>query len=220
MCGDSLDLVAQAVLPGGPEQPQSLADAVNSNCCCPQPPTENTDTVTIYQGNVLTMARGKFSPAEAFAVRNGVIISVGSLAEVRAAIGVADETDQKVQVVDYTDKFIMPGFIDPHLHLLLTTLVSIPNYLLDFSYPKVQSLDDALGLIKAGVAAGKPGDWVFGFGYDPSLTEGHEDLTLADLDTAAPENLVYVVNQSGHVGYVNTLGFRTAGIGIKATDPG
>lgn len=222
MCGDSLEIVAKAVLLGVSEQTQSsLGDVVGCNGGCSQQPSEDNDTVVIYHGSVLTVARGKFSPADAFAVRNGVIIAVGTLAEVKAAVGVkgdhAAPDNEKVKIVDYTDKFLMPGFIDPHMHLLLTTLNRIPDFIEDFSYTEIQTRKAALDKVKEKSLEDK---WLMGFGYDPSLMEDHHDLTRKDLDEAAKGNPVYIVNQSGHVGYANTAAFQDAKTGVEPSEPG
>lgn len=169
MCGDSLEIVAKAVLPGVSEQTQSsLGDVVGRNGGCSQQPSEGNDTVVIYHGNVLTMARGEFSSADAFAVRNGLIIAVGTLAEVKAAVGVkgdhAAPDNEKVKIVDYSDKFLMPGFIDPHMHLLLTTLTRIPGFTEDFSYTEIQTRKAALDKVEEKSLEDK---WLTGLGMIP-----------------------------------------------------
>lgn len=50
--------------------------------------------------------------------------------------------------------------------------------------------------------------------------EDHHDLTRKDLDEAAKGNPVYIVNQSGHVGYANTAAFKRAEIGVEPSEPG
>ena len=58
-----------------------------------------------------------FSEAEAVAFRDGRIVAVGTETDVRAAAG--DDAD----VLDRTGAVILPGFIEPHAHLLPTALL-------------------------------------------------------------------------------------------------
>ena len=161
------------------------------------------------------MAGGKFSPAEAFATRGESILAVGSLAEVREVAG-ADARE-----IDCSGKCILPGLVDPHIHLLMTALVTYSKHMLDFSYPKVRTQQGALDLVAQAAKAESKSKWISGYGYDPSLVTDHPDLTLEMLDEVAGEgHPVFILNQSGHFAYLNTAGFKAANIGICPGDTG
>lgn len=63
-------------------------------------------------GNVITMD-DSLPRADAIAVRDGIIVKVGTEAEARAAVSDAAE------VIDYTGKWVYPGFLEPHTHGML-----------------------------------------------------------------------------------------------------
>jgi predicted amidohydrolase YtcJ len=204
MCQEGANLVAKAALDGvlpPTEQPKTedldLSTLVKN---------ESNDTI-IYQGNILTLAEGKFSPVEAISVKGDTIMSVGSLADVQKTTG----AHVPVRVLG-EGQALMPGFIDPHLHLLFTALVSNNESILNFSPSVVKTLADARTAVKQAAAKNKPGEWIVGFGYDPSLVQDHPNLTLDLINIWAPQNPVYIINQSGHVAYVNQLAFNLAKI--------
>ncbi|KAN0091687.1 Amidohydrolase family domain containing protein [Hyaloscypha variabilis] len=155
--------------------------------------THQNDEATIFQGTVLTLADGKFSPVDAISIKGDTIISVGSLAEVQRAAGSNAPVRQLAK-----GQIIVPGFIDPHLHLLFTVLVSHES-IVNFSPSGVKTLADAHAVVEQAIEKRKPGEWIVGFGYDPSLVQDHPNLTLDINNAWAPENPIYIINQSGHV---------------------
>lgn len=91
----------------------TLNDTIRSGLT-PEPAPE----VTIFTAKkVLTMERTN-PEAEAVAVRDKRIVAVGSLAEVKAALG-----DTKFAMNEtFAGKLMLPGFIDQHLHPILGAL--------------------------------------------------------------------------------------------------
>jgi predicted amidohydrolase YtcJ len=150
------------------------------------------DEVIIFHWKILTLADGKFSPADAIFIKGDTIVSVGSLADVQRGAG----TNTSVRVLG-EGQAIVPGFIDPHLHLLFTTLVSNYEIILNFSTSVVKTIADARAVVERALAKKNPGEWVVGFGYDPSLVQNHPNLTLDLTNSWAPENPVYIINHLG-----------------------
>ncbi|OAA56145.1 Amidohydrolase 3 [Niveomyces insectorum RCEF 264] len=183
----------------------------------------------IVTGTILTMAGGRYNATEAFAVRGDTIVATGNLDEVRAAVGArANGQEPGIQTIDYGTGVVTPGFVDPHVHLLLTALVADENRFVDLSYPGVRTQRDALEKIKTAVQYGAVNRgnsgiirWIAGYGFDPSLVAEHPNLTRALLDEVSDgQTAVFIMNQSGHVGYINSAGFAALGIGIRRGDPG
>lgn len=116
---------------------------------------------------------------------------------------------------DIGSQCIVPGFVEPHLHLLPTSLVS---GLTNMWYEKVKNVSQARCVIQCAVQKANPGDWVVAFGYDPSLTDEHSALTRDITDAAAPNNPFLCGNPSGHVAYVNKAAFTAAGIAVRPND--
>jgi len=216
MCGDGARILAKSLLPelsvplGG-----SQLDFITEDTAPSSAAGLVEDETIVYHGTIITMARGKFNPVEAFATRQQMIVAVGTLAEVEEVVGVG------AKKVDCTGKCILPGLIDPHIHLLMTALVTHPKHMVDFSYPRVKNRQGALDLVKQAAEAETGTKWISGYGYDPSLVAEHPDLTLQMLDEVAGDgHPVFILNQSGHFAYLNTAGFKAAKIGTRPEDPG
>ena len=192
MCQEGANLVAKAALGGvfaTAEQPKTEHLATHGE--------HQGEETTIFQGTILTIAEGQFSPVDAISIKGDTITSVGSLANVQKVAGI----NAPVRVLG-EGQAIVPGFIDPHLHLLFTALISHES-ILNFSPSEVKTIADARAVVEGVLAKKKPGEWVVGFGYDPSLVQDHPNLTLDITNAWAPDNPVYIINQSGHVAYVN-----------------
>jgi predicted amidohydrolase YtcJ len=201
-------LVAKAALGGvfaAAEQPKTKDLEATSH--------RKHDEANIFLGNTLTLADGNFSLVDAITIRGGTIVSVGSLVDVRRVVGI----NASIRVLG-EGQAIVPGFIDPHLHLLFTALVNHES-ILNFSPIMVKTIADTRAVVKRALEKKKPGEWVVGFGYDPSLIQDHPNLTLNITNAWAPKNPVYIINQSGHVAYVNQLALDLAKISDDIKDP-
>jgi predicted amidohydrolase YtcJ len=74
--------------------------------------------------------------------------------------------------------------------------------------------------MKAHLKTIPPGGWLFGFGVDPSRTSPFmAELTADDLDKVSTTVPIFLVNQSGHIGYVNNKAIELAGITNKTPNP-
>jgi predicted amidohydrolase YtcJ len=201
-------LVAKAALGGvfaAAEQPKTKDLEATSH--------RKHDEANIFLGNTLTLADGNFSLVDAITIRGGTIVSVGSLVDVQRVVGI----NASIRVLG-EGQAIVPGFIDPHLHLLFTALVNHES-ILNFSPIMVKTIADTRAVVKRALEKKKPGEWVVGFGYDPSLIQDHPNLTLNITNAWAPKNPVYIINQSGHVAYVNQLALDLAKISDDIKDP-
>ena len=81
-------------------------------------PEETGPADTLYLGNVITMD-DKNPTAEAVAVKDGIIIFVGSAKDAKAFC------DEHTKVIDYGDNSIYPGFLEAHMHI---SLAGMRNY--------------------------------------------------------------------------------------------
>jgi len=210
MCQEGANLVAKAALSSvlASTAPQSTAEDVPTHNYPTQQDGEATNSAetTIFEGIILTLADGQFSPVDAISIKGDTITSVGSLSDVQRVAG-SNAPIRRLR----EGQAIVPGFIDPHLHLLFTALVSHEN-ILDFSPSAVKTLADAHDVVERSLSKREQGEWIVGFGYDPSLVQDHPNLAIDITNQWAPENPVYIINQSGHVAYVNSLALDFAKI--------
>lgn len=147
--------------------------------------------------------------AEAMAISGGRIIGIGSQSDVDGLVTASTTTIKP-------GGFVLPGLIDPHMHIW-TSLLNYPY--VDLTHETHPTLDDVTDAIKA-AAAKAPNGQVVGFkNFDPSLYTGEPVLTRTTLDQLAPDNPVLVWNASGHFMYVNSKMFEAAGITDQTPDP-
>lgn len=136
-----------------------------------------------YDANVQTLEPGK-SPAQAFAVRDGKIIAVGTRAQAENAAGAGARS------VNLGGATVLPGFIDPHSHFLGYSFYADPRPWIDVAsvnlffkpppgdarcanpndyqhcFIPVRSQDDVIARIKAALDGGAP--HAYAVNYDVS----------------------------------------------------
>ena len=167
-----------------------------------------TGELVFTGGRVLTMD-GMDRIASGVAVRDGRIIAVGASEEARQAVG-PDAVE-----VDLRGRALIPGFCDPHNHFSMTTFE--PKSV-DCRVPPLAGKPAVLDAIAAAAEATPEGQWVWGLGYGAQHERGGW-LTRAELDDAAPNNPVCVMDYSYHASYANSLAMQIAGIHDETPDP-
>lgn len=176
-------------------------------CAAAQPHTA-PDTILVG-ANVRTMNPAQ-PVAEAIAIKAGRIVSVGSRGTVTAQRGPGTE------IVDAKGGTILPGFIDPHVHVVMGAALSA---FIDVRPLVCATIDEVMARLKAGAAAAAPGAWIMAKGFDPSITKGDANITRLELDAVAPANPLFMLNASGHLAYVNSKAIELAGVTEQTPDP-
>ena len=162
----------------------------------------------IRNATVLTMDEDN-PRASALAIRDGRILLAGSEDAARAAAG-PDAVE-----VDAGGRTVLPGFIDPHNHLL-STAESLAA--LDARYPTVTSAADLVAAVAAAAERTPPGQWIRAFGMDDAkYPEGRPTRRM--LDEATTEHPVIIYHVSGHQAVVNSAALAHSGVGEDVTDP-
>lgn len=177
------------------------------------PPPAPAPTI-VANANVLTVDAA-FTQAEALAMDNGRILAVGTLEEVRAAMG-RKAGDGEAMLVDAKGATVLPGFIEPHMHFFMVAILSQLADVGPFRCPKVS---DAVAEIGRLVRRARPGEWVVGCRFDPSLQEGPDALTRDMLDPVSRDTPVLILNASLHIAYCNSAALRIAGLDRTTPDP-
>jgi len=172
---------------------------------------------TLYTGGPILTIDDAAPRAEAVAVKDGRILAVGKLADVKAHQG--DST----RVVDLEGKTLLPGFVDSHGHVVMGGLQALAANLLappDGEVKDIASLQKTLrDWVAANPEAGKPGGMILGFGYDPAQLAELRDPTREDLDRVSRDVPVIAIHQSGHFGAFNSVALERAGITAETPDP-
>lgn len=146
--------------------------------------------------------------AEAFAVKSGRFLAVGSSDDVSNLIGPGTD------VIDAAGHTVVPGFIDAHNHPFYSGTKHLKQVSLDVH--SIEAIKSALGERAQNTP---PGQWVQGFLYDDTKLEDGRPLTRADIDDAVPDHPVSVTHRGGHTGVYNSRAFELAGITADTPDP-
>ncbi|KAI9034485.1 amidohydrolase 3 [Hyaloraphidium curvatum] len=159
----------------------------------------------IKAASVITMDRTS-SRAEAVAVdtKSGLIAAVGSLADVKAAAA------PDAALVDLGTSVLMPGFIDPHSHPLLSGVSTQPPAIWIAPYVSCPTWEDVKKKFREVDAELPPGHPAFFCGLDRMLQSAPE-LDNVMLDEFFPARPAFVLDNSGHEGYFNTRTMELAG---------
>ncbi len=173
-----------------------------------RPYSPPTGTVVLRGATVLPVDPA-FSRVDAVAFRGDRIVAVGPEADVMAAAG------DDATVLDRTGATILPGFIEPHAHVLPTALLRSWHDVGPFRFDTVDAAIDHLSSLVPSV---EPGRWLTGRQFDPSLQAGPDELTTDLLDRVSTEVPVVVTNASLHFAYANSAALAAAGIDRDTPD--
>jgi predicted amidohydrolase YtcJ len=150
--------------------------------------------------------------AEAFAVKGGRFVAVGSTADIRGLAG------KRTQTFDARQMTIVPGFTDCHNHaggdvLLYEVLVGNP---FEVEFVTIASIVDKL---RAKARETPPGTWVEGFFFDDTKVKDKRELNVHDLDEVSLEHPVAVRHRGGHTSYYNSKALQMAGVTKNTPNP-
>ncbi|MEM8555302.1 MAG: amidohydrolase [Pseudomonadota bacterium] len=166
---------------------------------------------TVYTGGTILTVDAAFSEAEALAIRGEHILAVGAEADVMVAAG------SDAEIVDLQGKTVLPGFIDPHSHVISGSIVdTIMDYV---GMARFGTAAEVLAHMKAKADATPAGEWLVFRNYDPAVQTGPDALTFAELDAVSTEHPVFVMNASGHIAYANRVAFEVAGLPSDVPNP-
>ena len=174
-------------------------------------PAQNpaADLILIH-GHILTMDAND-SIAQAIVVRHGVIVKVGTDAEVLEFAGNAPGA----RIINLHGLTATPGLIDTHAHIADGGVEEI--YAIKLS--DATSVAEIVARVKARIALAKPGEWVTGSGWDEGKLAEHRYVTAADLDAVAPNNPVWLIHTTGHYGVANSRALKLAHITAGTAEP-
>jgi len=170
-----------------------------------------SEPATVFTGGTILTVDKKFSQAEALAIRGNKILAVGRDAMVRAAAG------KNAKIVDLKSKTVLPGFIDPHTHVVAGSVVdSVMEYV---GMARFGTVAEVLKHLEKLAKDKAPGDWIVVRNFDPSVQVGPDELTFKELDAVSTKHPIFALNASGHLAYANSKAFEAAGIPVDVKNP-
>ncbi|MDI3270044.1 MAG: amidohydrolase [Bacillota bacterium] len=150
----------------------------------------------ILLGGVVWPGKG-LPTGEALAIQGGKVAAVGSREEILAL------RQPHTEVVDAGAGFIMPGFIDSHLHLFM-----LGKLLQELDLTQVESVGELIEKVK-----GAPGEgWIFGHGWDDARFAEGRLPRRQDVDPVTGDRPLLLRRRCGHVALANTAALKAAGV--------
>ena len=151
---------------------------------------------------------------EAIAVTDGRVTMVGTNQEIMAYKG--DSTS----VMDMNGKFIYPGFIEGHAHIM-----GVGANLINVDLMGAQSYDEVIEMVKKRANETPEGEWIIGRGWhQDKWNQTPERLfkgfpTHHKLSEAVPNHPVFLKHASGHASLANAKAMEMAGVDKNTTNP-
>ncbi|MEY8099771.1 amidohydrolase [Falsihalocynthiibacter sp. S25ZX9] len=172
---------------------------------------------TIYTGGPILTINDAQPSAEAIAVKDGVIIAVGSLADVALHKG------EGTEIFELDGRAMLPGFVDSHGHVVNGGLQRLSANLLappDGEVTDIPKLQETLrGWMKDNAETVASVKMIIGFGYDQSQLAELRHPTREDLDKISMDVPILLVHQSSHLGAANSKALEMAGVTADTPDP-
>ena len=168
-------------------------------------------SITLFSGGIILTVDTNFNEVEAIAIDGNKIIATGKLKDVQKKIG------KNYKSIDLKGKVLLPGFIDPHFHIVGGGVVDLT---MDYvGMERFKTTNEVLTHIAEQVKEATPGQWIGLRGWDPALQEGPSALTFKELDSISTDNPIFVLNASGHLAYANSKAFELASITNDIENP-
>lgn len=155
---------------------------------------------TIITNGVIWTGAEKQPIAQAMAIAGDTIIAIGTTNEIEKLIGDA------TAIVDAKGKFITPGFIDTHVHLMMGG-----NSLLSVELRDAKTPEEFTNRIAAYAQTLNSGQWILEGNWDHTLWGG--ELPQKEwIDKHTKDNPVALYRLDGHMILANSAALKIAGI--------
>ncbi|QLC22923.1 amidohydrolase family protein [Parasphingopyxis sp. CP4] len=177
--------------------------------------TAQDTATTIYPASVVTMDEA-MPTAGAVAVRDGMIVALGDPDELAIELPAA-RIDSR-----FAAHVIVPGFIDPHIHMVLSSIqyalplappwaMAGPEGMID-GLPTREAFFDHVRALEASAPAGEP---LVIYGFHDLV---HGDLDRHDLDAVTTDRPLIIWHYSSHDFYLNSAALDWANIDASLHD--
>ena len=177
----------------------------------PTPADARDADLVVFNAKVYTID-SRMPTAEAFAVRGGRFVAVGSTSDIKGLAG------KSTELFDAKQMTIVPGFTDCHNHaggttLLYEVLVGNP---FEVEFVTIASIIDKL---RAKARETPPGGWVEGYFFDDTKVKDKRQLNVHDLDQVSTDHPVAVYHRGGHTSFYNSKALEMAGVAKTTPNP-
>ena len=175
-------------------------------------PAEVADKI-IYNAQIFCM-EGEDVSAEAIAIKDGIILALGTNEEVLAYGG------SSTVKMDAYGNFLMPGLIEGHGHLLM-----MGEALSQLNLADAKNWQQIVEMVAAEVENKAPGQWIIGNSWHQDKWN-HQPDSMQDgypnhhsLSAVSPDNPVLLYHASYHGLFANEKAMQLAGINKQTPNP-
>ncbi|MBD2034474.1 amidohydrolase [Leptolyngbya sp. FACHB-321] len=173
----------------------------------PETPAPEQADLILFNGRITTMNESQPS-VTAVAIREGRFVATGSDRDIMRW------RSSKTQMIDLNKRTVIPGLNDSHTHLIRGGL----HYNMELRWDGVPSLADAMQMLRQ-QAERTPPQWVRVIGGFSEFQFAERRLpTLAELNAAAPDTPVFVLNLYDRA-LLNRAALRAIGYTKDTPDP-
>ena len=155
--------------------------------------------LVLYNSKIYT-ANSDNSIVESVAIKDGSIIFVGSNEEIASY-------KCNAEIMDLSDAFIYPGFIDSHVHLKATGYRE-----LSLNLQGSRSLKEMLTSVQIYANSLPEGEWVVGRGWIEKKWPEARFPTKEELDLISSDKPILLERADGHAVIVNSYALSLANI--------
>lgn len=161
--------------------------------------SQNSVDLIVINAQVYTVDEA-FSKQEAFAIKDGKFVAIGSSEEIL-------KNYKAQETLDAEGKAVYPGFYDAHAHFL--------GYALSLGQADLMgshSIEEVLNRLATFRNEFPDAPWLLGRGWDQNLWPIKSFPTKEQLDEVFPDIPVYIVRVDGHAAVVNSKALEMAKI--------
>jgi len=170
---------------------------------------DDTFAHKIFLGDILTVNEAQPN-AQALAIKNGKIIAVGD------ELTILNFKGPDTGIIKLNGQTLMPGFIDSHTHPILASMMAETIDISGFNHDTPEQVMKSL---KQGIDDKGTGEWVIAYGWDPSIIPALKAPTLKQLDELSPDKPLFIISQTLHSAFANSLALKAAGVDKHTPNP-
>ena len=161
----------------------------------------NREPLNLINGKIITL--NPTNPLiENITIRNGKVYTL-------------NQPNASYKTIDLKGATVIPGFIDAHFHIK-----NLGQRLEMVNLKGVDSIKKIADLIYEKSKTIKPGDWIEGFGWDQNLWSDPVFPTKDILNSAAPNNPIFLTRIDGHSAWINDATIQKTNLNLNVEIPG
>lgn len=159
-----------------------------------------TADLLLSGGRVLTL-NPSFPAVEAIAVSGSRILAVGTEKDLRPFVSAQTLT------LSCAGQTVIPGFIDPHLHLFAWA-----SRFCGVALSTARSIADLRAVLTQRLSSLAHDEWLRGYGYDEFFLAEKRHPTRHDLDAVSHHRPIILRHRTGHAAVLNSTALQRARI--------